>query len=261
MAAAAWVAFSLALSGCASNSAATTQASNDPSPAGGTQPAESPSASPSPEPTAEPSPTTEPAPDCAQVKCIALTFDDGPWPETTAQLLDTLEREKVPATMFLVGQNAQRYPDLVEREQAMGLEIANHTLTHPNLKKSGAEKVRNELSQTNKILTGLTDTAPTLMRPPYGANSSTSDQISGELGLGVVQWTYSPIDWENKDAATITRLTVSGAEPNAIVLMHDTHTWTVDAVPQIITELRSQGYHFVTVTQLLGETTPGQVYS
>ena len=98
------------------------------------------------------------------------------------------------------------------------------------------------------------------MRPPYAARNKTTDQISGELGLAVVVWDSSPVDWENKDAATITRLTVSGAQPGAIVLMHDTHTWTVDAVPEIITQLRGQGYTFVTVSQLLGQATPGEVY-
>lgn len=251
----------LAVSGCSGSatepasgsSAAATSTSADATPTA----AESPQAA-----TAAPTESTVTAPpvDCVTAKCIALTFDDGPWPGTTPLLLDTLEREKVPATMFLVGKQAQAHPDLVQREQALGLEIANHSMTHPTLSKLSADDQRAELSQTQDILTQLTGTPPTLMRPPYAARNKTTDQISGELGLAVVVWDSSPVDWENKDAATITRLTVSGAQPGAIVLMHDTHTWTVDAVPEIITQLRGQGYTFVTVSQLLGQATPGEVY-
>jgi peptidoglycan/xylan/chitin deacetylase (PgdA/CDA1 family) len=98
------------------------------------------------------------------------------------------------------------------------------------------------------------------MRPPYAARNATTDEISGQLGLAVVTWDSSPVDWENKDASTIHALTVQGASPGAIILMHDTHQWTVDAAAPIIADLKAQGYTFVTVSQLLGATTPGQLY-
>lgn len=215
-------------------------------------------------PTGTPSPTLTPVPspppDCSKVKCIALTFDDGPSPETTPELLDTLEREKATATMFLMGGPARDNPDLVRREQAMGLEIGNHTMTHPTLSNESDATVRRELEQTQQILTGITGQTPHLMRPPYAARTKRTDAVSRELGLSVITWHDSPQDWVNHDAATVARLTVSKARPGEVVLMHDPHQWTVDAVAKIIPQLREQGYVFVTVTQLLGPTSPGEVY-
>ena len=230
-------------------------------PSGGQQSASgTSSASESASASASASPSAEPAPDCSKVKCIALTFDDGPAPGTTDQLLDTLDREDVTATMFLLGNQAQAHPDLVRREQQLGLEIGNHTLTHPTLNQVSPDQVRSELSQTQDVLTQITGKAPTVMRPPYAGRNATTDQISGELGLSVIVWDNSPQDWVNKDAQTIARLTVQGAQPNSVVLFHDTHQWTVDAMPTIISDLKAQDYHFVTVSQLLGNATPGQVY-
>jgi peptidoglycan/xylan/chitin deacetylase (PgdA/CDA1 family) len=201
-----------------------------------------------------------PSPDCSVLKCIALTYDDGPDPTTTPQLLDVLGRENVTATMFLIGKNAQAHPELVIRERDLGLQIGNHTMTHPTLSKQPAEVVTDELTQTQTVLSTITGVTPTVMRPPYAARNATTDEISGQLGLAVVTWDSSPVDWENKDASTIHALTVQGASPGAIILMHDTHQWTVDAAAPIIADLKAQGYTFVTVSQLLGATTPGQLY-
>lgn len=252
----------LAACGGAPTDRSGTPGTSSEAPAG--SPAVSPTAGATPTPTASATPSATPspapAPDCAKAKCIALTFDDGPSPETTPQLLDTLEREKVTATMFLMGGPARGNPELVQREQAMGLEIGNHTMTHPTLSKESDATVRNELSQTQQILTQITGQPPKLMRPPYAARTKRTDAVSRELGLSVITWHDSPQDWVNHDAATITRLTVSKARPGEVVLMHDPHQWTVDAVAKIIPQLRAQGYVFVTVTQLLGPTTPGKVY-
>jgi peptidoglycan/xylan/chitin deacetylase (PgdA/CDA1 family) len=224
----------------------------------------SPVSAPEPAATASPSPSGSPAPmpspDCSVLKCIALTYDDGPDPTTTPQLLDVLGRENVTATMFLIGKNAQAHPELVIRERDLGLQIGNHTMTHPTLSKQPAEVVTDELTQTQTVLSTITGVTPTVMRPPYAARNATTDEISGQLGLAVVTWDSSPVDWENKDASTIHALTVQGASPGAIILMHDTHQWTVDAAAPIIADLKAQGYTFVTVSQLLGATTPGQLY-
>jgi peptidoglycan/xylan/chitin deacetylase (PgdA/CDA1 family) len=133
------------------------------------------------------------------LKCIALTYDDGPDPTTTPQLLDVLGRENVTATMFLIGKNAQAHPELVIRERDLGLQIGNHTMTHPTLSKQPAEVVTDELTQTQTVLSTITGVTPTVMRPPYAARNATTDEISGQLGLAVVTWDSSPVDWENKD--------------------------------------------------------------
>ena len=204
-------------------------------------------------------PTTS-AVDCTKVSCVALTFDDGPSPETTPTLLDTLEREHVTATMFLIGRNVTAHPEIARRERDLGLEIGNHTQTHVTLSEASSAVVRRELEQANAAITRATGVTPTVMRPPYAARTSRTDAEAGRQGLAVIVWDWSPQDWVVKDRASVVSRTLSGTRPGSILLFHDIHPWTVQAIPEIIRGLRAKGYHFVTVTQLLGQTRPGKVY-
>lgn len=214
----------------------------------------SPSATPSP-----PRPDPEKQPDCAKLRCIALTFDDGPTQETR-RLLDSLEREGVTATLFMVGKAASANPGIVRRADAMGVEIGNHTSNHKQLNRQSDKVVSFEIADTQRRLKAITGRYPTWFRPPYAARNKRTDAIAGRHKLGVVTWTTSPMDWENKDAKTITRLVLSGARRNSIVLMHDSHSWTVKAVPAIIKGLKAKGYTLVTLTQLVGKPRPGKLY-
>ncbi len=248
----------LLLAACSASSPSTTGASG--SGAGSTETSATESGTESPTSSPSQTPTQPPPPDCAVLKCIALTFDDGPVPETTQPVIDALHDRHATATMFLVGSNVAKYPDLVRAEQQAGLEIGNHSWSHPQLKKLPDEKVRKELSDTQDAIAAVTGAKPTLMRPPYASRNARTDQICAELGLAVVVWDSSPADWETKSADVVVQKTLSQARPNSIVLMHDIHPWTAQAVPRIVDGLQADGYTLVTVTQLLGTVTPGTVY-
>lgn len=217
-----------------------------------------------PVPSSTPRPTAEaprPEVDCAKAKCIALTYDDGPSP-LTPKLLKAFTSRKATATLFMLGNAAETYPQIVKQAQTQGFEIASHTYDHKAISDLPDAKVAWELSRTNAVLQKLTGRKPTLVRPPYAARTSRTDKIAGAHGLAVVVWNNSPEDWVagHDTAAIITKLTLQRASRNSILLMHDIHPWTVDAAAPSIDALQKQGYTLVTVTQLLGPTKAGTLY-
>ena len=206
--------------------------------------------------------TTPPkaAADCSVVNCVAITYDDGPSP-LTSQLLDIYIERGAVATFFVHGPKVVNDPVTVQRAHDAGMEIGNHSSNHPNLSLQSAEVVAREIGDTQLQVAAVTGQAPKLLRPPYGETSATVNQIAGQQGLSVVNWTDGPADWENHDAVTVAALTLARVRPGAIILMHDTHQWTVDAAPAIIDGLRQQGYELVTVSQIIGSPQPGQFYT
>ncbi len=194
------------------------------------------------------------------MNCVAITYDDGPSPLTN-QLLDAYIQRGAVATFFVHGPKVANDPATVLRAFDAGMEIGNHSSNHPNLTLQSADVVAQELSDTQQEVAKVTGQAPRLLRPPYGETSATVNQIAGQQGLSVINWTDGPADWENRDAATVVNLTLARVRPGAIILMHDTHQWTVDAAPAIIDGLRQQGYELVTVSQLIGNPQPGQFYT
>ncbi|WP_394277832.1 polysaccharide deacetylase family protein [Luteococcus sp.] len=247
------LACTVALAGCAASTP--TYSSG----AGGTTSPSATGSTPASSPTPTPSATTEP--DCRKLKCIALTYDDGP-STLTPQLLKAFTDRKATATLFMLGNAAETYPETVRKAHQQGFEIANHTYDHKPISGLSDEKVAWEVAQTNKALARITGQTPTLMRPPYAARTSRTDRVVGRNGLAVVVWNNSPEDWvaSNQSAEAITRLTLQRSSRNSIILMHDIHPWTVEAAPAIIDGLHEQGYTLVTVSQLLGSTTPGAVH-
>ncbi|WP_341359484.1 polysaccharide deacetylase family protein [Georgenia sp. M64] len=200
------------------------------------------------------------APDCDVLRCIALTFDDGPGASTN-RLLDILTGAGVRATFFLVGSRIDSYATVVRRMASTGMEVANHSWSHPDLTTLTASAISSQLSTTSTKITSVTGRRPTLMRPPYGARNATTDSISGQLGMAVILWSIDTLDWRYLDSARLRSVVAANATPGAIVLMHDIHATTVDAVPGIISDLRSRGYTLVTVSELIGSPAPGVVYS
>jgi peptidoglycan/xylan/chitin deacetylase (PgdA/CDA1 family) len=193
------------------------------------------------------------------LRCVALTFDDGPG-KYTAQLLDELAAARAPATFFLVGRNVAKYPDLVAREVADGHAVGNHSWDHHSLVTLPPDAVAAELDQTTAAIQAAAGVGTTLVRPPYGA---TNDQVAAALaarGDAAIMWSVDTEDWKNRDVALTTQRALAGAAPGSIILMHDIHPTTVQAVPGIIDQLRAAGYTLVTVPQLLGAITPGQTY-
>ncbi|MBU3664945.1 MAG: polysaccharide deacetylase family protein [Chthoniobacterales bacterium] len=188
---------------------------------------------------------------------VALTFDDGPHPELTPQLLDILRREGVRATFFVIGRNVDAYPEIARRIVAEGHEIANHSYTHPPLPSVGAARLRDEMVRTNESIMRATGRCPTAMRPPYGAiNERVRQSIINDHRLDVVLWSVDPLDWKRPGAGVVADRLVQGAHPGAILLAHDIHPGTIEAVPDVIARLKAKGYGFATVSQLFALQEP-----
>ncbi len=186
-------------------------------------------------------------------KYITITFDDGPGPETTMQLLQTLKEKGVKTTFFNLGENATEYPDVVKQIVADGHEIANHSFTHPALTDLSIEDVEKEIKDTNKAIYLATGKLPHKVRPPYGAIAKDS---ANAAGAPIIQWNIDSNDWGLKDAKLIEDNVVNNAFNGGIILLHDIHQFSVDAVPNIIDRLKNEGYEFITLDEMLGITKP-----
>lgn len=186
-------------------------------------------------------------------RLIALTFDDGPYPVFTPMLLDTLHDLNVPATFFLIGQDAQEWPEITRRIEAGGNEIADHTLTHPNLDEEDASAVRREILEGGDALWDLShDPATrTLMRPPHGRYTERTLQIAVSLGYSVVLWTDDSGDWRSVTVPQLERHLIEHATAPEIVLLHSGKLATIEALPYVVERFRAAGYRFVTVGELL----------
>jgi peptidoglycan/xylan/chitin deacetylase (PgdA/CDA1 family) len=202
----------------------------------------------------------------APIPAIALTFDDGPHPKYTPRLLDILKRYGVKATFFVVGRNVERYPDIAQRIAAEGHQIANHTMTHPNLVKLKRKKFDKEIKETNTIIEAYTGKKPTSIRPPYGSlNVKVEAVLKNLYGMNVIMWSVDPEDWKKPGTSEVARRLIAGARPGAILLAHDIHEQTIEAIPEVLSQLLSQGYKFGTIDQLMslpqvqafGPATPG----
>jgi peptidoglycan/xylan/chitin deacetylase (PgdA/CDA1 family) len=188
---------------------------------------------------------------------IAMTFDDGPSPETTPRLLDILKQRNIKATFFMIGQNAERNPAIVKRILAEGHEIGNHSWTHPQLSKLSDDRVTEEINKTQNAIKDASGYTPVILRPPYGAITARQKEwIEKQFGLSVIIWSVDPFDWKRPGASVIEQRILAGARPGAIVLSHDIHKQTVDAMPATLDALAAKGFKFVTVSQLIAMNKP-----
>ncbi|MFC4010691.1 polysaccharide deacetylase family protein [Nonomuraea purpurea] len=188
--------------------------------------------------------------DCARVKCLALTFDDGPGPGTSA-LLDTLRKEGAKATFFLVGKRVEERPKVARKALAQGHAIGNHTYSHASLPSRLDNEVLDELKVTQELIGKATGQRPRMFRPPYG---HTDDRILGlahQTDLAQVLWTGTTLDWNLRDAKKIEAAVLRLAKPNGVILLHDTVPATVKAMPKVLKELKKRGYTLVTVPTML----------
>lgn len=183
-----------------------------------------------------------------ELKKIALTFDDGPHPYYTEQLLDGLKERGVVATFFVTGEHATLHPDIIKRMSVEGHLIGNHTFSHMQLQQSNREAFRNELIATNEVIEKITGEEVIYVRPPYGAWDK---ELEKELNMIPVLWTLDPLDWCSDDAWKIANNVVSKAGENDIILMHDYYDTSVTAAFQVVDDLVAKGYIFVTVDEIL----------
>jgi peptidoglycan/xylan/chitin deacetylase (PgdA/CDA1 family) len=210
------------------------------------------------EPAANPDPKPATYSSChVDGKWLAMTFDDGPSAENTPRLLDLLKQRGIKATFFLIGQNAAEHPDLVKRILAEGHEVGNHSWTHPQLSKLSDERVTEEINKTQEAIRQACGLTPTLLRPPYGAITQRQREwVEKDFHLNVILWSVDPFDWKRPGASVIEERILGGAEPGAIILSHDIHKQTVDAMPATLDALLAKGYHFVTVSELIARNHP-----
>lgn len=187
---------------------------------------------------------------------IAFTFDDGPHPVMTERLLAVLRQEHVPATFFVVGKMAARYPQLVRAIAREGHEIANHTYNHLNLASLSNEAVMNELGQTREVIRRLTGQDSVLFRPPGGGYSRKMVRWTARAGYRMVLWSVLTDDVDGASFHKMRARILRGADDGGIVLMHSGVETTIQALPEIIALLRDRGYHFVNVSTLLGLSQP-----
>ena len=183
---------------------------------------------------------------------LAMTFDDGPHPSLTPKLLDILKERNIKCTFFVIGKNAKMYPKIIQRMIAEGHEVANHTWTHCSLTSRSDAQIRSELQQSEDALVAAANYRPHLIRPPYGAiNTRVKQFMFSEFGYSTIMWSVDPQDWRRPGVSVVTSRLVNGARPGSIMLAHDIHPPTIQAMPSMFDQLLAKGYQFVTVSQLM----------
>lgn len=198
--------------------------------------------------------------DCSKDKCVALTFDDGPTPYTD-RLLSVLTDAGAKATFFMIGNKVAANPDGARRVAEAGMEIGNHTWEHPNMTTIPAAEVPAQLSRAQDAIAAATGRTPTIWRPPGGLTDPAVNEVAARDGLAGILWDVIPFDWINDSDINATRyMLMTQIRPGSVVLFHDSYSSTVDLVYQFLPVLKANGYHLVTVSELLGPRAPGSVY-
>jgi peptidoglycan/xylan/chitin deacetylase (PgdA/CDA1 family) len=186
-----------------------------------------------------------------------MTFDDGPHPQHTPRLLDMLKQRGIKATFFVVGQNAAQYPEILKRISAEGHELANHSYTHPILNPLGEGGIREQLEKTHQAVQGATGVSMKLLRPPYGALTENMRRWTFQtFGYRTILWDVDPLDWKVRDSNRVQSEILGHARAGSIVLAHDIHKTTVDAMPATLDGLATKGFKFLTVSELIAMDKP-----
>ena len=194
---------------------------------------------------------------CAcESKRIALTFDDGPHPRFTREILSILSEYGVTATFFIIGVNAERYPEAFEAVVRSGCEIGNHTYSHSNLKGMDREDAEREILRCEELLEEHVGSRPTLFRPPEGMYPDYFQDLMETLQYDIILWSVDTMDWAMNPAENIERTVLKQVKGGEIILMHDYVSGgntTLTALRRMIPRLLSEGYEFVTVSELIGK--------
>jgi len=188
---------------------------------------------------------------------IAMTFDDGPSATLTPKLLDLLAAHHIKATFFVLGEMVAEHPEILARAAQEGHEIASHSWSHPNLAKMSQEGVRSQLQRTDDQIKSAIGKSPTLFRPPYGSITEHQKKwIHDQFGYDTILWDVDPLDWKRPGPAVVRNRILKETRPGSIVLSHDIHPGTIEAMPSTFDELEAKCFKFVTVSELLGMATP-----
>lgn len=187
-------------------------------------------------------------------KVVALTFDDGPWPSSTAGIISALAKNDAQATFFTLGSQIASRKALVKLELANGNAVGVHSWNHALMTKRSASTNKADLARCKKVLAAATGKTPTWFRPPYGATNSTLKKTAASLGLRQVIWTVDTLDWKYRTTSSVVSRALAGTRDGSVVLMHDgggPRKATVAAAPIIIKKLRAKGYDFVTLDEMV----------
>lgn len=181
-------------------------------------------------------------------KKVALTFDDGPHPVYTPEMLDLLKEKNVKATFFLLGEQVEKYPDIVKRMSEEGHLIGNHSYKHEQLSKLSSVQACSQVNRTNELIYAITGKAPEYLRPPFG---DWREKLDCEVNMIEVLWDVDTLDWSSKNKDKVVNRVMKNVEEGDIILMHDSYESTVQATEKIIECLQKEGYEFVTVDELI----------
>ena len=181
-------------------------------------------------------------------KKVALTFDDGPHPQYTPEMLAVLKERDVKATFFLLGEEVEKYPEIVKEIQEEGHTIGNHSYKHEQLSKLTMEQACAQVNRTNKLIFDITGVYPSYLRPPFG---DWHEKLDCEANMVEVLWDVDTLDWSSQNHAGIVNKVLKNVQENDIILMHDGYETSVTAAGEIIDTLKKQGYEFVTVDEIL----------
>ena len=179
-------------------------------------------------------------------RCIALTFDDGPSPQTTAALLDGLKERGAHATFFLIGEQIRGNEDLVRRMKDEGHQVGNHSFTHARLD-AADETALSEIQKTDEALRAILGEGDYWLRPPWGFSS---DTLKAAVSVPMIFWSMDTMDWSVRNRDLVSYTITSAAQPGDIILLHDPYESSVDAALLAIDVLGAQGYEFVTLEEL-----------
>lgn len=177
---------------------------------------------------------------------IALTFDDGPG-EYTEELINCLVENNAKATFFMLGQNVEAYPEIAKELSDAGMELGNHSYSHPDLVTIGAEAAAQQVSNTDAALKAATGFEATVMRPPGG---SFNDSVKAAIDHPLIIWSIDTRDWATKSEDQTYQVVMDNAQDGSVVLMHDIHEWSVKAAIRMIPDLIAKGFKLVTVSEL-----------
>ncbi len=187
-------------------------------------------------------------------KMIALTFDDGPHPSYTERILEILRDNEINATFFVIGENAEKHPELIRRITEDGHEIGNHTFDHKPLRKKAEDVIEDEIMRGESAVYGAAGYRPKLLRPPEGKYSEKVVKVAKKLGYTVVLWSVDTRDWAHRSADSICRTVMENVTSGDIILCHDFisgESHTAEALSVLVPKLKEEGYSFVTVSQLI----------
>lgn len=184
---------------------------------------------------------------------VAMTFDDGPHPTHTPRLLDILRERGLRATFYLIGNRVVQYPEITRRIAEEGHEIGNHSWSHPFLNRYSERAVTLEIDQTTNAIFQITGRPPVTFRPPYGAfTRQQRTNLLNVRSMPTILWSVDPQDWRRPGSNVVANRILANTRQGGIILSHDIHRGTIDAMPQTLDGLTARGLHFVTVSQILG---------